>query len=251
MVNVAKKLTLESMRAEIKHLRRVRHLTRLWHLRLPRHRLRQVVRHGIVWNLPFNNIYGSIIKKGFWEHDSVEYFFTESCRRNCDIFLDIGANIGYYSMLAAKMQAFDEIHAIEPVSDNARQLRWHISANKFDDIVVGYETALSDRTGEIYMRDGICNNEGDEKDDIVPCSTLDTMFDVSGRRLAIKIDVDGHEIPALSGGERLLSRNYVFMQAGVMPTNTVLVDYLLAAGFSMLWYQDENFYFERAQKSDS
>ena len=243
-------LTFELMRSEIRHRRRFRHLTRLWHLRKPRHCLRRVVRHGIIWNLPFIGMYGSIIKKGCWEHESVEYFFTESCRRGSEIMLDIEANMGYYSMLAAKMELFSEIHAIEPMPDNIARLRWHISANKYEDIVHVHETALSDRDGEIKMCGNVVSRNG-EGDATVPCSTLDSMYDFTGRRLSIKIDTDGHEISALRGGERLLSRNDIFMQAEVMPSNTSLVDYLLSVGFSMLWYQGENFYFERSQKSDT
>ncbi len=86
----------------------------LWHKSLPRDMLRHVSRGGIHFSLDATSHFGlKILKDGYFNPDKLLYLFNATRRQGADIFLDIGAHIGYYSLLATKTWNFREIHAIE------------------------------------------------------------------------------------------------------------------------------------------
>lgn len=243
-------LTLEDMHAEIRRLRLVRHFTKPFHKIQGRTRLRRVVRHGIQWNLQYFGVEESIIKKGHWERNSFEYFVNESRRRKCEVFLDVGAHVGYYSLLSAKMQLFEKIFAIEAMPDKFSQLQWNVNANQFGDIIDIHHIAVSNQIGELTLSNGsVCVPEQTKTTEqghvFVPSATLDSMFDFRDKTIAIKMDIEGHEIPGLEGAEKLLSQNRVFLQIEIWPNGTKIANYLFAKGFRLLYYDGDDFYFAR------
>lgn len=75
------------------------------------------------------------------EPDTIEWLsgFTSE-----DIFVDIGANVGMYSMLAAKGRGC-RVYAFEPEAQNFAVLNRNILVNKLSGRVVAYPIALYDR----------------------------------------------------------------------------------------------------------
>jgi FkbM family methyltransferase len=125
-----------------------------------------------------------------------------------DLFLDIGSNIGSYTILASGVRrattwAFDP----DPVTVFA--LRRNIELNGLQDRVVVYPLALGDIDGEVsFTRDlGPMNRvaiKGEENSRIVPVRKLDSL--VGPRQpLMIKIDVEGFEEHVVRGAKGLLS----------------------------------------------
>ncbi len=98
----------------------------------PRKMTRQFVRGGLHYKLDGMGMNSRLFGDGHWEPKQIEYFFNTARERGANVFLDAGANIGYYSLLAARLGIFDEIHALEPEPETYQKLLWHISANKFD-----------------------------------------------------------------------------------------------------------------------
>ena len=69
--------------------------------------------YGIIYLLnPKNYIDARILRDGIYEHKLVTYFCNQFNSLGCDIFLDIGANIGNHSCALAKY--FDEVYSFEP-----------------------------------------------------------------------------------------------------------------------------------------
>lgn len=86
----------------------------------------------------------------FWNgHENFEYtpIFIDLCHK-VDGFWDIGANIGYYSLIAAKVNPNMKIVAFEPAPEPLHYLHMNVQSNSLSTIVIASE-ALSDKDGPI------------------------------------------------------------------------------------------------------
>lgn len=141
-----------------------------------------------------------------------------------DVFYDVGANIGLYSLFAASLYPNSIIYAIEPMITNFLKIVFNRDRNKFENINPIYG-ALGNHTGleKLYipkltfLRQGVMpgasgsqigkpeNEIGSEYEvlttHIVPCWRLiDLVYDFFlYRPQHIKIDVDGQEKEILEG----------------------------------------------------
>lgn len=125
-----------------------------------------------------------------------------------DFFVDIGANLGYYTCLA--LQSGKPGIAIEPQQQNLQCLFQNLTANGWEDRAEVFPLALSDCPGllTLYGASGpsaslIKNWAGYSAryKKTVPVSTLDNILAgrFFGKRLFIKMDVEGAEYLVLKG----------------------------------------------------
>jgi FkbM family methyltransferase len=132
-----------------------------------------------------------------------------------DLFVDIGANLGFYTCLA--LQSGKPVIAFEPQQQNLRCLFQNILANGWENNAEVFPLALSEKPGllTLYGASGpsaslIQNWAGysSRYKQIVPVSTLDNILDgrFMDKRLFIKIDVEGAEFQVLSGARKTLQR---------------------------------------------
>jgi FkbM family methyltransferase len=139
-----------------------------------------------------------------------------------EVLVDIGANVGMYSIWAAKTRGV-RVFAFEPESQNYALLYRNIVANELSARVTGYCIALSDRRqyAELHLSKfllgGSCHTFGEKLDyRLRPresrvsqgsvSATLDGMI-ADGAVEAphhIKIDVDGLEHKVLAGARQTL-----------------------------------------------
>ncbi|MDR2219561.1 MAG: FkbM family methyltransferase [Methylobacillus sp.] len=132
-----------------------------------------------------------------------------------DRFVDIGANLGYYTLLA--LQKGKPVIAFEPQQQNLQCLFKNIMVNGWGENKVEiFPVALSERPGllTLYGASGpsaslIKNWAGysEKFHKIVPVSTLDNVLAgrFHGERLLIKIDVEGAEYHVLKGAQTILA----------------------------------------------
>jgi FkbM family methyltransferase len=94
---------------------------------------------------------GSII---FWKgHESFEYTdIFKALIKKVDTFFDIGANIGYYTLLAASENAHIRIVSFEPASGPLHYLRANVELNQFEQVRIE-SIALSDSIGTIEFHE--------------------------------------------------------------------------------------------------
>ena len=134
-----------------------------------------------------------------------------------EVFLDVGANIGLYSLYAALHGL--TVYAFEPHAQNYAQLVQNIQLNNLSDQVKAYCAALTDETyswGTLYVSDrkaaGSLHNFGEKKNfrkeasefkDSQGCFAT-AMDDLPWNFDHIKIDVDGIEEKVIRGGDRKL-----------------------------------------------
>ncbi len=145
--------------------------------------------------------------------------------KEIDCFLDVGANIGYYSLLAAAANDRIQIISFEPASGPLFFLRANVSLNKFSNIKVE-PVALSDSIGELdffevkndkyaYMKFNLSGegNAGSKKivrnfhPEKVQTITLDeyAAHNLDRKVGLIKLDTEGTENLILQNGSRVIS----------------------------------------------
>jgi FkbM family methyltransferase len=133
-----------------------------------------------------------------------------------DTFLDVGANIGWYSLHAAAMYPGLRVVAVEPVPHTHAELRRNVELN--DAAVELVEAGLSDAPGEIqiYVTTTLTGaaSAAPSRDypgqEPVTCAmtTLDALADELDLRLdVVKADVEGGELKVLQGGMATIERD--------------------------------------------
>lgn len=137
-----------------------------------------------------------------------------------DVFLDIGANIGWNTVFASfAVESHGSVYAFEPEDKNFFRLENNISLNNLGN-VIPIKMALSDKTGlgklsksnnnfgnHILNANGI--NVSTHPDIVdVEVSTLDDIiqqYKIDPARIKlIKLDTEGSEIAVLQGGSRFI-----------------------------------------------
>jgi FkbM family methyltransferase len=155
---------------------------------------------------------------GGWA-DWHEMAFMRHYLRPGDAFLDVGANVGVYSLLAASLVGPEgRVDAFEPVPETLRRLRENLALSGARQVHI-HEVAVGDAAGSVRFvvgRDAMNSlaTDGHSADDSpcegqdctieVPCDLLDRQ--VSDRRFAMgKIDIEGAEPLALRGAANMLA----------------------------------------------
>jgi FkbM family methyltransferase len=146
-----------------------------------------------------------ILLGGFASYENgTPCFFVDICRK-VRVALDIGANIGYYSILAALSNPNAEVIAFEPVPQLYARLVRNVELNQLGSRIQPLNLAISDRSGEIPLfvpNDGVlCESSilaefrPDSTQLRAQATTVDAFLQARGlgRVDLIKIDVEGAE----------------------------------------------------------
>lgn len=138
-----------------------------------------------------------------------------------DAFVDAGANIGYFSLLALGNRKFSgDIYSFEPHPSIFERLSQNVYAQANGRRRASlYMAALSDRPGvaKLFVPDGFQANEGvaSLERPAEGCAALDTeLVSLDGavpsnKKYIIKIDTEGHEAAVLRGASGLLKAGRV------------------------------------------
>ena len=139
------------------------------------------------------------------------------------IGLDVGANIGYYSVLFAKHSK--KVYCFEPNKTNYEILNKNIALNKLENKAVLVHKAVSDKDRKTKIYTGDMNNFSNlSKDNLhahsvfsknyaveeVETIRLDDYFKGLKAPDYVKIDVDGHELEVLRGGGIYIKKGKVY-----------------------------------------
>lgn len=140
-----------------------------------------------------------------------------------DTIMDLGANIGYYTLLAARATGESgKVYSFEPDPDNYKILNDNIRINSFNNIIA-ISKAVSNVSGKtaLYLSD---SNNGDhrifdymdEKRHHIDIESISLDDEFENCRINVmKIDIQGAEGAALEGMKTLLSNNrdiVIFME---------------------------------------
>lgn len=154
-------------------------------------------------------------------HEVNEMAFVLHLLRPDEHFVDIGANIGSYTILAGG-GARARVTAVEPISATFECLKRNVLLNALDERVSCYQIGLSDQAGKLRFSTELdtVNHVLAVNEDLpsveVPVMRLDDLVGADTPTL-IKIDVEGHERSVLEGGACTLENPDLL--AVIMETN--------------------------------
>lgn len=144
---------------------------------------------------------------------------------NASIFLDVGANIGYYSIIMSSLKSIKEIYSFEPLDPAFSEILENVALNSLQKRIRPHQVAISSRPGTAKM--GVLNELSGanailstafqqgfdpQRDTEVVTRQLDELIQFVGLRIGIKIDVEGHEEEAVKGSASLLADNKCLIQ---------------------------------------
>ena len=156
-----------------------------------------------------------------------------------DLFVDVGANIGAYSIWAYELGA--EVIALEPAPDTFRVLQDNIALNGYDATLVRAAAGSSEGVTRFTVGKDAVNRVSADGETEVPVVTIDSLL--RGRCAAgLKIDVEGFELDVLLGCSQALSeRRIALIQLEWNSTSLInfgtdrqpLAELLAANGYSL------------------
>ncbi len=152
--------------------------------------------------------------------EAQERQFVNMFLRPGDIFVDIGANIGLFTLIAAqRVGKTGKVYSFEPGIKAFERLQINVQLNQVSNTCC-YQIALSDRSGKAVMY--IANDNRDAWNSLskplssesafienIETITFDEFVEknqLTGKVTMVKIDVEGWESHVLSGGVGTFSR---------------------------------------------
>ena len=187
-----------------------------------RNKTRSLNHKGIIYNFSTPNMLCDFRVKSFLAKEPETINWIDSFSKD-SIFWDIGANVGMYSVYAAKSKEC-KVYSFEPSVFNLEILARNIYLNKLTTMVTIMPFAVNDRMGRgnlnmsstdiggaLSSYDKTYGEDGEEMKVIFSYPVFAISMDEINSNLAlstpdyIKIDVDGIELLILNGGIKVLN----------------------------------------------
>lgn len=143
-------------------------------------------------------------------HEFEDMAFLLHYLRPNDLFLDVGANVGSYTVLASSAVGASCI-AIEPVPSAYKCLVENVRLNGKEATVECMNIAVGDKEGIVRFTSDVDTINHVVAHGEVAGATVEVMIEEIDKAIAprlprlVKIDVEGYETPAISGATQTLS----------------------------------------------
>jgi FkbM family methyltransferase len=189
------------------------------------------------------NVGGLEISAKIAEHAELTNFTRSAAALKPDVFIDIGANLGLYTCIVMRNRLAPRAILFEPDRRNRVHLQANLLINDLLDADVQiHAVALGAEPGRLRLvpgpeRDiGLSQivgtgmaSDGYEVDVV----RFDDLVALTGRTLAVKIDVERYERKVLAGMARTLRDNRGMVQIEVLEERDETVRLMAAAGFKL------------------
>jgi len=210
-----------------------------------------------------DSIQTCIFLTGCWE-PTITKIVSTSLQAG-DIFIDVGANVGYYTLLASLLVGGNgKVYAIEASPSIFSRLKKNISANNLNNVQL-FNMAVSNAQGKIWIWtapkgnlghstivESVAATDGHHREAEVSCNTMGALISLADLLAArmIKIDIEGAERLAIEGvlphlrefserTEWLIELSPAFCPGGPKDTDWIF-NIFIDAGYSA--YKIENSY---------
>lgn len=244
----------------------LRRLRKIFYRGIKRDKFRIAQRQPGIFLLNYKNyIDRKIMVDGNYEAEQFAMFSRLTNEMGAEYFFDIGANIGLYTVQMARVPGIHSIFSFEPVPANRNQLHANVLLNGLNSIVHISPFALSNASGSALFLQNKGNSTGrsrlketntysldDEKFEEVTIQTerLDALSELTGRAIAIKIDVEGHELMVLQGMPKILQENICLLQIECYAeSRTITEAFLKSMGYSLIAAIDDDRYYSNRSVS--
>jgi FkbM family methyltransferase len=153
---------------------------------------------------------------------------------------DIGANVGFYTLIASRLVGDGRVVAFEPLPANQQAIRRNIALNEIANVQL-IAVALSDREGTAELEvhasptwaklDTSSDTSFKRGTDVtgrvqVALSTIDAQLAQAPAPDLVKMDIEGAEVAALRGASKLLSEHRPTLICELHGTNRAVTELL-------------------------
>ena len=192
-------------------------------------------------------------KEHTWEPELLDLIYSLSPEPSGapSLFIDVGANVGTYSLIAGKVGW--DVLAIEPNYANSYLLSRNIQANGLGEKILQIKFAISDSTRVTQLAhhkkveggnsgatvDNFYNGQNDHvsyKEAILTFTLDDLLLSTLVKPKLLKIDTDGNELHVLKGASSLLrteSLCAILIEVSSVTEKKEVVELLLSCGFNL------------------
>lgn len=192
-------------------------------------------------------------------YDYHEMFFLLHYLSPDDLFVDVGANVGVYTVLASAVKGSGSI-SLEPVPGTYQHLLNNIALNHIGDKVKALNIGVGEKSGELRftknLNSAVNHVQADTEDKqdsvVVKVDSLDHILAGENPSL-VKIDVEGFETMVIKGASDVLKRES--LRAIIIELNGLsnrygfndkaIHDTIISNGFEPYIYYPHNRSFER------
>jgi FkbM family methyltransferase len=184
-----------------------------------------------------------VFYKNEYEEKQINFLFDWIKKNKPNIFIDIGANFGFYSLRISKLFKTLKVIAFEPVLTTFKKLNTNIKINNLKKKIKTYNIGLSNTDGlkkmiaqkkDGYIQSGgfsfnIINRKINHNHIIQYYKSIrgDKILKFQKKKIILKIDVEGYEDKVLLGMKNLLKKNQVLLQVEIFDNNFKKVNKLL------------------------
>lgn len=174
---------------------------------------------GLRFRVSLRDVVGrTILRRKSYEPDLTAWLLQQFQQDAPGVFVDIGANIGWYSLQAARSEHVRQVVAVEPDVGNHRLLQANIADNAMEARIDPVACAAGSEAGLARLHQYKASNLGRHSlladhghgGSWVPVLTIDGLLDrlnlSDAPVAAIKIDVEGYEPWVLAGASATLRR---------------------------------------------
>ena len=198
----------------------------------------------------------------FGKKESEICYYIDEFVKEGDIFFDIGANVGIFSIYCAKKHSNISVYSFEPEYSNLNHLKDNVFFNGLADKVTIHSVAIGDAVGLSFlnMQDMAAGaaahteskrliSKTEEGFSVIfregiSVVTLDAVCEqLNVVPNALKIDTDGNEMKVLTGAQRTLQDHRLRSLVLEMPPDSknsqLCSDLLKSFGFKLKWSQDD------------
>ena len=176
-----------------------------------------------------------IFYKNSYEEEQVKFIKNYIDKNKIEIFIDVGSNIGIYSLIIGKNFKKIKILSFEPVHNTFNNLNYNIRLNNLKRKIRTFNFGLSNKSGtkkmiafkkKNYIQSGgysfYIPKRKIHKNEIIEhykSKIGDSVIKFKNKNIIIKIDVEGFEKEVLYGLKKLLSQNKILIQIEIFKKN--------------------------------
>jgi FkbM family methyltransferase len=218
-----------------------------------------------------NSIYGDFVKEAKhrldltydYEHAQICAFKRAASLLSPSRLMDVGANIGVYSVYLSDVPSLVSIHAFEPTPSTYSILTQNIGLTHTPDKIHASPIALSredgsmdfaiygDLAGSNAIADTTHSKATPTQIVTVTTRKLDSLIKGQGETFVCKIDVEGHELGVIEGAQGYLQNNRGLLQVETFPKNRRQLRLALSnLGYDILFRMKNDFFFTNVSKRE-
>ncbi len=192
-----------------------------------------------------------IFYKNAYEERQINFLADWIEKNQPNIFIDIGANFGVYSLRISKLFQMLKVIAFEPVLTTFKKLKMNIKINNLGKRIKIYNVGLSNSNGlkkmialkrrNYIQSGGFSFNVPRRKlndEDVIQCHKSmkgDEVLKFKKEKIVVKIDVEGYENKVLLGIKNLLNNNKILLQIEIFDDNFKKINkFLLEKRFKLI-----------------